>query len=169
MIARLILWATSLAALLAAGAPTQAQSYPSRPIKLVVAVLPGGPMDVMGRLMAQHLSATFGQLFVENRAGPAPRWAPRRWQAPSPTATRCCWAMRQLLDQPDGARRTPKEIVGKLNAAINAGVASPAMQARFKQLAAEARPGTPEDLAAFIAGEIPKWHGMAKLAGITGE
>jgi len=64
---------------------------------------------------------------------------------------------------------TPKEIVGKLNAAINAGLTSPAMQARFKQLAAEARPETPEDLAAFIAGEIPKWQTMAKLAGITGE
>ena len=49
--------------------PAQAQPYPSRPIKLVVAVLPGGPMDVMGRLIAQHLSSTLGQVFVENRAG----------------------------------------------------------------------------------------------------
>jgi tripartite-type tricarboxylate transporter receptor subunit TctC len=50
--------------------PAQAQSYPSRPIKLVVAVLPGGPMDVMGRLIAQHLSSTIGQqVVVENRAG----------------------------------------------------------------------------------------------------
>jgi tripartite-type tricarboxylate transporter receptor subunit TctC len=64
---------------------------------------------------------------------------------------------------------TPRDIVSRLNAAINAGIASPAMQARFKQLAAEARPGTPEDLAAFIAGEIPKWQTMARLAGITGE
>jgi tripartite-type tricarboxylate transporter receptor subunit TctC len=40
---------------------------------------------------------------------------------------------------------------------------------RFEQLAAEARPGTPEELAAFVAGEIPKWQTMAKLAGITGE
>jgi tripartite-type tricarboxylate transporter receptor subunit TctC len=52
-----------------AGQPAHAQSYPNRPIKLIVAVLPGGPMDVMGRLIAQHLSSTFGQVFVENRAG----------------------------------------------------------------------------------------------------
>jgi tripartite-type tricarboxylate transporter receptor subunit TctC len=45
------------------------EKYPTRPIKLIVAVLPGGPMDVMGRLIAQHLSSTFGQVFVENRAG----------------------------------------------------------------------------------------------------
>lgn len=64
---------------------------------------------------------------------------------------------------------TPRDIVAKLNAAINAGLASPAMQARFKQLAAEARPGTPEDLATFVAGEIPKWQTMAKLAGVSGE
>src|SRR5258708_37449025 len=50
--------------------PAQAQDkYPSRPIKLIVAVLPGGPMDVMGRLVAQHLSSTLGSTFVENRAG----------------------------------------------------------------------------------------------------
>ena len=42
----------------------RAQAYPNRPIKLVVAVLPGGPMDVMGRLIAQHLSSTLGQVFV---------------------------------------------------------------------------------------------------------
>jgi tripartite-type tricarboxylate transporter receptor subunit TctC len=64
---------------------------------------------------------------------------------------------------------TPKDIVGKLNASINAGLNSSQMQARLKQLAAEARPGTPEELAAFVAGEIPKWQALAKLTGVTGE
>jgi tripartite-type tricarboxylate transporter receptor subunit TctC len=64
---------------------------------------------------------------------------------------------------------TPKDIVGKLNASINAGLSSPQMQARLKQLAAEARPGTPEELAAFVAGEIPKWQALAKLTGVSGE
>jgi tripartite-type tricarboxylate transporter receptor subunit TctC len=63
---------------------------------------------------------------------------------------------------------TPKDIVRKLNASINAGINSSQMQARLKQLAAEARPGTPEDLAAFVAGEIPKWQALAKLTGVTG-
>src|SRR4051812_43498055 len=65
----LMLVATLAATLAPRIVPAYAQSYPNRPIKLIVAVLPGGPMDVMGRLMAQHLSATFGQVFVENRAG----------------------------------------------------------------------------------------------------
>ena len=322
MSAKLALWATMSAAFLAVGAPAQAQSYPSRPIKLVVAVLPGGPMDVMGRLVAQHLSATFGQVFVENRAGagttlgakavasaepdgytlllgnaatlaigptlyksagydPLTSFAPVAFVSsvpyvmivspdlPTRTAqglvayakahpgkvsfgvanaapnhmlaawfkartgtdvviVPCKGASAVLTDMLGGRIQagfettsvlfdhleankirplavatlarlpalpnvptmaesgfpdfvasswtsvmapagTPKEIVGKLNAAINTGLASPAMQARFKQLAAEARPGTPEELATFIAGEIPKWQDMARLAGVTGE
>jgi tripartite-type tricarboxylate transporter receptor subunit TctC len=64
---------------------------------------------------------------------------------------------------------TPKDIVAKLNREINSGLVSAPMQARFKQLAAEARPGTPEELAAFVASELPKWQAMAKLAGVSGE
>jgi hypothetical protein len=58
----LILAAMLAAALAPKIVPAHAQSYPNRPIKLIVAVLPGGPMDVMGRLIAQHLSSTFGQV-----------------------------------------------------------------------------------------------------------
>jgi tripartite-type tricarboxylate transporter receptor subunit TctC len=320
--ASLVLCAAMLAASLAAGSPAQAQSYPSRPIKLVVAVLSGGPMDVMGRLVAQHLSATFGQVFVENRAGagttlgakavasaepdgytlllgnaatlaigptlyksagydPLASFAPAAFVSSvpyvmiaspdlpvrnaqqlvayakahpgklsfgvanaAPNHMLAAWfkartgtdvvivpykgasavltdmlggqiqagfettsvlfghlkenkiralavaTPERLPELPDvptmiesgfpdfvasswtsvmAPAGTPRDIVAKLNAAINAGLASPAMQARFKQLAAEARPGTPEDLATFVAGEIPKWQTMAKLAGVSGE
>ena len=61
---------------------------------------------------------------------------------------------------------TPKEIIAKLNAGINAGLNSPEMQARLKQLAAQARGGAPEDFAAFISTEAPKWAAMAKLSGV---
>lgn len=64
---------------------------------------------------------------------------------------------------------TPAGIVTKLNAAIEAGLKSPDMQARFKALAAEARPGTPADFAAFIAAEVPKWTAMAKLSNLKAE
>src|SRR3979490_1601180 len=51
--------------------PAQAQDkYPSRPIKLLVPFPAGGPVDVMGRLIAQRLSSTLGQqVIVENRPG----------------------------------------------------------------------------------------------------
>jgi tripartite-type tricarboxylate transporter receptor subunit TctC len=310
------------AILIAIAGAAQAQSYPSRPIKLVVAVIAGGPMDVMGRLVAQQLSATLGPVFVENRAGagttlgakavasaepdgytlllgnaatlaigptlyksagydPLTSFAPVAFVAsvpyvmivspgvPARTAGElvayakaqpgklsfgvpnaapphmlAAWfkaltgtdivivpykgasavltdmlagqiqagfettsvlfghlqekkiralavaTPARLPDLPDvptmiesgfpdfiasswtsvmAPAGTPKDIVGKLNASINAGLNSSQMQARLKQLAAEARPGTPEELAAFVAGEIPKWRALAKLTGVTGE
>ncbi|HEV7983669.1 MAG TPA: tripartite tricarboxylate transporter substrate binding protein [Xanthobacteraceae bacterium] len=51
----------------AAAAP--AQTYPSRPIKLIVPFPPGGPVDVMARVVAQRLSGGLGQVIVDNRPG----------------------------------------------------------------------------------------------------
>jgi tripartite-type tricarboxylate transporter receptor subunit TctC len=311
-----------IAAGLGSVAPARAQSYPNRPIKLVVAVLPGGPMDVMARLVAQELSSTLGPVFVENRAGAgttigakavagaepdgytlllgnaathaigptlyksagydpltsfasvafissvpyvmivSPTLRVRTVQElvayakanpgklsfgvpnAAPPHMLAAWfkaltgtdvlivpykgaatvltdllggqihagfettsvllghlhdnkiralaaaAQARLPDLPEvptmiesgfpdfvasswtsimAPAGTPRDIVNKLNASINAGLGSPQMQVRFKQLAAEARPGTPEELTAFVASEIPKWQAMAKLAGISGE
>jgi tripartite-type tricarboxylate transporter receptor subunit TctC len=64
---------------------------------------------------------------------------------------------------------TPAAIVEKLNAAVNAGLRRPNLQARLKQLAAVTHPGTPQDFAAFMATENPKWIAMAKLSGLKTE
>jgi tripartite-type tricarboxylate transporter receptor subunit TctC len=46
------------------------QSYPARPIHLIVGFPPGGPNDILGRLMGQWLSGRLGQpVIVENRPG----------------------------------------------------------------------------------------------------
>jgi tripartite-type tricarboxylate transporter receptor subunit TctC len=48
----------------------QAQTFPTRPVRIIVPFAPGGPVDVFGRLMAGKLSDYFGQQFVvENRGG----------------------------------------------------------------------------------------------------
>ena len=58
----------AISAAMAQNAPEAA--YPSRPIRLIVPYTPGGPSDVMGRLMAQSLSTSFGeQVYVDNRPG----------------------------------------------------------------------------------------------------
>jgi tripartite-type tricarboxylate transporter receptor subunit TctC len=51
---------------------TAAQSYPSRPIRLIVPYPPGGPTDLVGRSIGQKLTEAWGQqVVVENRAGAA--------------------------------------------------------------------------------------------------
>jgi tripartite-type tricarboxylate transporter receptor subunit TctC len=47
-----------------------AQQYPSRPVKVLVTIPPGGAPDIAARLLAQRLSETMGQsFFIENRSG----------------------------------------------------------------------------------------------------
>ncbi len=55
-----------------ASATATAQTYPVKPIRLIVPFAPGGPVDGVARLLAPHLSAAFKQsIVIDNRPGAA--------------------------------------------------------------------------------------------------
>jgi tripartite-type tricarboxylate transporter receptor subunit TctC len=55
---------------LAAAVPASAQPYPARPVRMIVATVPGGGTDAIARIMATKLSERLGQQFVvDNRGG----------------------------------------------------------------------------------------------------
>jgi len=62
--------AAGAAALPVATRVVSAQSYPARPVHLIIGIAPGSSPDILGRLMAQWLSERLGQPFIiENRPG----------------------------------------------------------------------------------------------------
>ncbi len=63
-----LLLAIAASSLALAGA--QAQSYPQRPVTMIVPFAAGGPTDVVARIVGEHMSKTLGQqIVVENVAG----------------------------------------------------------------------------------------------------
>jgi tripartite-type tricarboxylate transporter receptor subunit TctC len=55
---------------LAPSGDAQAQAYPTKPIKLLVGFAPGGPTDILARVVGQAMSKTIGeQIVIENRTG----------------------------------------------------------------------------------------------------
>ena len=61
---------------------------------------------------------------------------------------------------------TPREIVGKLNGALNAALASPEVATRFKALNIDSHPTTPDEFARFVAEQTKLWGGVVKEANI---
>ena len=61
---------------------------------------------------------------------------------------------------------TPVDVIDKLNAEINAGLADPKLRARLAELGGMALPGAPADFAKLIARETDKWGRLIRASGI---
>ena len=73
------------------GAPAaDAQSYPTKPIQVIVPLAGGSASDVLMRIVLDRMGNTIGQRFVvENR--PAPAAISARWRAPTRSRTDTRW------------------------------------------------------------------------------
>jgi len=169
-----------------------AQSYPTRPVRIIVGYPPGGTSDILARLMGQWLSERLGHQFVvENRAGAGSNIS----AVPSSIeyirddrlrALAVAAAMRSeaLPDIPTvgkfvpgydatawfgvGApKNTPAEIIDKLNKEINAGLAAPKLKARLAELGGMVLTDSPAQFGKLIAEETEKWGKSGRSVGIA--
>jgi tripartite-type tricarboxylate transporter receptor subunit TctC len=63
-------------------------------------------------------------------------------------------------------RNTPADVIGKLNQAINAGLASPMFKARLGDFGMTVLPGSPEEFGKLIAKDAEKWAKVIRAANI---
>jgi tripartite-type tricarboxylate transporter receptor subunit TctC len=66
-------------------------------------------------------------------------------------------------------RKTPAEIVDRLNQEINAGLADAKIKARFAELGATVFGGSPSDFAKHIADETEKWGKVVRTANLRAD
>ena len=65
--------------------------------------------------------------------------------------------------------KTPREVVARLNQALNRATVTPEVRNTMEERGAELFQGTPEQFHAYVKGEIDKWGPVVKRAGVTAE
>jgi tripartite-type tricarboxylate transporter receptor subunit TctC len=147
-------------ALLCTGA--HAQTWPSKPVRVIVPFPPGGGTDVIGRILSQRFSTAFGQQFVvDNRAGAAGRIG-------TETAARAAPDGYTLLFTTTSTIITPPALFPKLplNDEMRKAAADPGIRKRLELDGSRVVSSTPDELRNTISAEIAKWTKLVKAAGI---
>src|SRR4051812_30592002 len=66
-----VAWITTIGFTMGLVANAQPQSFPSRPLSVIVTYPPGGPVDTVARIVTEHMRGTLGQPFVIENVGGA--------------------------------------------------------------------------------------------------
>src|SRR5260221_335055 len=158
-----------------------AQGYPTKPVHIIVAFAPGGPVDVVARLVALRLPDLLGQPFVvENRPSSSGNLGTQVVAKAQPDgytilATSSAFAVNVTLAPdagyvpgdfaPIAPAGTPPEIVQKLNEAINAVLRMPDIRERLESLTLEPVGGSPQQFSDYVRAEVVKWGVVVKQTG----
>jgi len=101
-------WLALVAFCVAAGSVVAQESFPNRPIRLIVGFPPGGSTDVSARVFAQRLGANLGQaVVVENRAGAGGRVATLAVAGAQPDGYTLLWAISSQVVLPVVFKQDP--------------------------------------------------------------
>ncbi len=143
-------------------APAGTAAWPSRPVRLVVAFAPGGPADIVARLVAEQLQQRLGQQFViENRGGAGGNIA-ARYVAPQPAdgytllVTTSSMAVNQTLYKDPGFDATRDFTpIANLAASPNILVAHPSDPSNDLRQFLQANRGKPVSYGSAGVGSTP--------------
>ncbi len=161
--------------------PGQALDYPTRPVTVIVSHVPGGPSDVLARILGRMLGGTLRQpIVVENRAGAAGSFAAEQAaQAPADGYTLLMGTTGILAANPKRQRDAdpqldfaPITLIGTQANVLVINPALPALTLTHLIEIARARPGfvtfasSGHGSASHLAGELFKAEAKADLVHV---
>ncbi len=186
---RIVALAAALLLALSASLTAHAQTYPSKPIRAVVAFGTGGATDVIARIIAAALSLQLGQpVVIDNRPGAdgivageqvakAPADGYTVFFATS-TQISALPSMREAGMQPFpavpwmgmfGPLKLPREIVDRLSRELAAVLQKPEVREQIERQAMDVNYQPAETLGALAREQTAVWRTLTKSAGITPE
>jgi tripartite-type tricarboxylate transporter receptor subunit TctC len=118
-------------------------------------------IDTVPGVMSFVSSGTLKALAITGKSrSPALPDVPNNIDAGIPTVEMASWLV--LL----APARTPRPIVDRLNAEVNAAIKEPELRDKILKLGAVPEGGSPQDVAAFLRAEAAKWKHVIEIAGI---
>src|SRR5437667_76713 len=187
---RWIIWAAAAAAA-AAGAMASAQSYPVKPVRIVIPFVPGGPSDTVGRAVGSQVQAYLGQpAIVENRQGEASfqnmgnvatQIRAGKIRALAVTANSRAAALPDVPTMAEAGypglivtswqaaaapAKTPREVVARLNDTMVKALRSPDVRDRLTAIGFDVVASTPEQFGQFMKNEVERWTQVVQRGGI---
>ena len=169
------LFVTLILATLAAmtGGGAIAQSFPAKPVRIVVAFPPGGGVDIVARVVGPKLTESWGQqVIVENRAGASgmigKTRSPLLPDVPTVGESVPGYDLTNWFGLVAPAA-TPRETIAKLHDDWAKALLNPDVRPKLSGMGADVVGNTPEQFGAFLRSESAKWAKLIKEADIRAE